>query len=91
MSFPKNILTLSIFGCCVCICICRRNMSGRQRWTPSALRHIRFEQTTRTLQLADTVVDQKQLGARAVTIGEAWSGETVNSPIGLARVLGFDL
>ena len=75
MSFPKNILTLSILAVASVSVFAAEN---EQATTPDTIRikaHP-LEQTSKDFAVADTVVDQKRLAQGAVTIGEALSGET---------------
>ena len=75
MSFPKNILTLSILA------VASVSVFASEHEQATTLDTIRIkahplEQTSKDFAVADTVVDQKRLAQGAVTIGEALSGET---------------
>ena len=75
MSFPKNILTLSILA------VASVSVFAAEHEQATTLDTIRIkahplEQTSKDFAVADTVVDQKRLAQGAVTIGEALSGET---------------
>ena len=75
MSFPKNILTLSILA------VASVSVFASEHEQATMLDTIRIkahplEQTSKDFAVADTVVDQKRLAQGAVTIGEALSGET---------------
>ena len=75
MSFPKNILTLSILA------VASVSVFASEHEQATTLDTIRIkahplEQTSKDFAVADNVVDQKRLAQGAVTIGEALSGET---------------
>ena len=75
MSFPKNILTLSILA------VASVSVFASEHEQATTLDTIRIkahplEQTSKDFAVADTVADQKRLAPGAVTIGEALSGET---------------
>ena len=75
MSFPKNILTLSILAVASVSVFAAENEQATTLDTIRIKAHP-LEQTSKDFAVADTVVDQKRLAQGAVTIGEALSGET---------------
>ena len=75
MSFPKNILTLSILAVASVSVFSAENEQATTLDTIRIKAHP-LEQTSKDFAVADTVVDQKRLAQGAVTIGEALSGET---------------
>ena len=75
MSFPKNILTLSILAVASVSVFASENEQATTLDTIRIKAHP-LEQTSKDFAVADTVVDQKRLAQGAVTIGEALSGET---------------
>lgn len=75
MSFPKNILTLSILAVASVSVFAAENEQATTLDTIRIKAHP-HEQTSKDFAVADTVVDQKRLAQGAVTIGEALSGET---------------
>ena len=75
MSFPKNILTLSILAVASVSVFAAENEQATTLDTIRIKAHP-LEQTSKDFAAADTVVDQKRLAQGAVTIGEALSGET---------------
>ena len=75
MSFPKNILTLSILAVASVSVFAAENEQATMLDTIRIKAHP-LEQTSKDFAVADTVVDQKRLAQGAVTIGEALSGET---------------
>ena len=75
MSFPKNILTLSILAVASVSVFAAENEQAATLDTIRIKAHP-LEQTSKDFAVADTVVDQKRLAQGAVTIGEALSGET---------------
>ncbi len=75
MSFPQNILTLSILAVVALPTFAAENEEVQTLETIRIKAHPR-EQTSKDFAVADTVVDQKRLAQGAVTIGEALSGET---------------
>ena len=75
MSFPKNILTLSILAVASVSVFAAENEQATTLDTNRIKAHP-LEQTSKDFAVADTVVDQKRLAQGAVTIGEALSGET---------------
>ena len=75
MSFPKNILTLSILAVASVSVFAAENEQATTLDTIRIKAHP-LEQTSKDFAIADTVVDQKRLAQGAVTIGEALSGET---------------
>lgn len=75
MSFPQNILTLSILAVVALPTFAAENEEVQTLETIRIKAHP-LEQTSKDFAVADTVVDQKHLAQGAVTIGEALSGET---------------
>ncbi|GAB02417.1 MULTISPECIES: zinc piracy TonB-dependent receptor ZnuD [Acinetobacter] len=75
MSFPQNILTLSILAVVALPTFAAENEEVQTLETIRIKAHP-LEQTSKDFAVADTVVDQKRLAQGAVTIGEALSGET---------------
>ena len=75
MSFPKNILTLSILAVASVFVFASEHEQATTLDTIRIKAHP-LEQTSKDFAVADTVVDQKRLAQGAVTIGEALSGET---------------
>ncbi|MDH0031600.1 MULTISPECIES: zinc piracy TonB-dependent receptor ZnuD [unclassified Acinetobacter] len=75
MSFPKNILTLSILAVASVSVFAAENEQATTLDTIRIKAHP-LEQTSKDFAVADTVVDEKRLAQGAVTIGEALSGET---------------
>ncbi|MGO3920221.1 zinc piracy TonB-dependent receptor ZnuD [Acinetobacter venetianus] len=75
MSFPQNILTLSILAVVALPTFAAENEEVQTLETIRIKAHP-LEQTSKDFAVADTVVDQKRLAQVAVTIGEALSGET---------------
>lgn len=75
MSFPKNILTLSILAVASVSVFAAENEQATTLDTIRIKAHP-LELTSKDFAVADTVVDQKRLAQGAVTIGEALSGET---------------
>ncbi|MEC8566770.1 MAG: zinc piracy TonB-dependent receptor ZnuD [Pseudomonadota bacterium] len=75
MSFPQNILTLSILAVVALPTFAAENEEVQTLETIRIKAHP-LEQTSKDFAVADTVVDQKRLAQGAVTIGEALSGES---------------
>ncbi|MHA3983038.1 zinc piracy TonB-dependent receptor ZnuD [Acinetobacter venetianus] len=75
MSFPQNILTLSILAVVALPTFAAENEEVQTLETIRIKAHP-LEQTSKDFAVADIVVDQKRLAQGAVTIGEALSGET---------------
>ncbi len=75
MSFPQNILTLSILAVVALPTFAAENEEVQTLETIRIKAHP-LKQTSKDFAVADTVVDQKRLAQGAVTIGEALSGET---------------
>lgn len=75
MSFPQNILTLSILAVVALPTFAAENEEVQTLETIRIKAHP-LEQTSKDFAVADTVVDQKRLAQGTVTIGEALSGET---------------
>ena len=75
MSFPQNILTLSILAVVALPTFAAENEEIQTLETIRIKAHP-LEQTSKDFAVADTVVDEKRLQQGAVTIGEALSGET---------------
>ncbi|WP_417210791.1 zinc piracy TonB-dependent receptor ZnuD [Acinetobacter venetianus] len=75
MSFPQNILTLSILAVVALPTFAAENEEVQTLETIRIKAHP-LEQTSKDFAVADTVVDQKRLAQGSVTIGEALSGET---------------
>ncbi|QHH94172.1 TonB-dependent receptor [Acinetobacter gyllenbergii] len=74
MSFPQNILTLSILAVVSVSAFAAENEQVTSLETIRIKAHP-LEQTSKDFAVADTVVDQKRLQQGAVTIGEALSSE----------------
>ena len=74
MSFPKNILTLSILAVASVSSFAAENEKVETLETIRIKAHP-LEQTSKDFAVADTVVNQKQLQQGAVTVGEALSQE----------------
>ena len=74
MSFPQNILTLSILAVVALPTFAAENEEVQTLETIRIKAHP-LEQTSKDFAVADTVVDEKRLQQGAVTIGEALSSE----------------